>query len=95
MGEKNPGTFTRAKGPRLAITCSEQFECPWCRSDCMGAYSHDEPVTTCPHCGREFLCPDESGDLVCVGLLSPADVKYLRWAEVRRLHDAVPEVRRG
>ncbi|MBK3776343.1 hypothetical protein GAY31_19675 [Azospirillum brasilense] len=74
--------FERAKGPRREIVGTEDFDCPWCGGDCNEAFD-DNPVTICPHCGKEFVCPDEKGDLVCVGLLSPADMKYLAAREAQ------------
>ena len=68
--------FARAKGPRVEISCPEIVPCPWCRED-AGEAVYDDSAITCPHCHREFLCPDERGELVCVGLLSPADMAYL------------------
>jgi hypothetical protein len=68
--------FARAKGPRKPILGTEDFDCPWCGADCCEAFD-DNPVTKCVECGKEFVCPDADGELVCVGLLSPADMKYL------------------
>lgn len=84
--------FARTKGPRRAAgewgpwADLQNLVCPWCCHDCADApYAwhdvdgRDVAVTACPDCGKEFMCPDERGELVCVGLLSPADLKYLEW----------------
>lgn len=78
--------FARAKGPRCAAggwgpdASLHLLVCPWCGHDCSDAPykwhdvdGKDRAVTACPECGKEFVCPDERGNLVCVGLLSPAD----------------------
>ncbi|WP_431861489.1 hypothetical protein [Azospirillum sp.] len=77
--------FARAKGPRRTypdLQPDEEFVCPWCGGTCPWRCSRwredvHRYITVCPSCEREFLCPDERGELVCVGLLSPADMKYL------------------
>lgn len=86
--------FARAKGPRQEIVGTDDFPCPWCGRDCAEVFD-DDPVTTCPHCRREFLCPDEDGRLICVGLISPADQKYLDYlASIRPAQcDGSPEGR--
>jgi hypothetical protein len=58
--------LSRAKGPQRPVTCTEVVPCPWCGED------------ACPECGKEFTVAGsiEHG-LACVGLLSPADMKYL------------------
>jgi predicted RNA-binding Zn-ribbon protein involved in translation (DUF1610 family) len=76
--------FKRATGPRREITDDCDLHCPWCGHDCLGAahrWREDvhRYITACPECGRDFMCPDARGDNVCVGLISPADQKYLEW----------------
>lgn len=83
--------FARAKGPRRV--CGDWVDpctlggihCPWCGTACDDAPKswlttegiREHAVVTCPDCSREFMCPDENGVMACVGLQSPADVKYL------------------
>lgn len=83
--------FARAKGPRAPVRHEFDLPCPWCGADNgdLTADQNDDGSSTCVECGKEFVCPDERGDLVCVGLLSPADVKYLaaREAQGSATHD--------
>lgn len=75
--------FARAKGPRREVGGDYSLPCPWCGTDNgdLTADQNDDGSSTCAECGKEFVCPDEHGDLVCVGLLSPADMKYLAMKE--------------
>ncbi|TWA71854.1 hypothetical protein FBZ84_101120 [Azospirillum baldaniorum] len=75
--------FARAKGPRRLVTCTEVVSCPWCSEDAGEAVAAFEEETECPACGKEFTVKGEGGDLVCVGLLSPADMKYLAAREAQ------------
>jgi hypothetical protein len=77
--------FARAKGPRREVDGDYHLPCPWCGADNgdLTADQNDDGSSTCAECGKEFVCPDERGDLVCVGLLSPADVKYLAAREAQ------------
>lgn len=70
--------LSRAKGPQRPVTCTEVVPCPWCGEDAGEAAAAVGEAATCPECGKEFTVVDsiEHG-LACVGLLSPADMKYL------------------
>lgn len=70
--------FSRAKGPRRSVDGDYHLPCPWCGTNNDDLLEQtDDGSNTCHDCGKEFVCPDENGELVCVGLLSPADLKYL------------------
>ena len=74
--------FARAKGPRADLPDTETVICPWCHSDCSDAEAAwreavHRYVSACTECGKEFMFPDVDGEFVCVGLLSPPDMKYL------------------
>ncbi|AIB11821.1 hypothetical protein ABAZ39_07380 [Azospirillum argentinense] len=79
----------RAKGPRTKMLMDPLgFElgarCPFCQEDITDVPKKlhrrndgDWGVRSCPDCGREVLTPAPDRSSYSVGLLSPADMKYL------------------
>lgn len=65
---------------------ASDYRCPWCGAQCAEVISAcieemcaalGPAATTCPHCEREFACRLDDTRVICVGLRSPADQKYL------------------
>ncbi len=84
-----PTLYRRATGPRVKLRKDYLGDptvpvCPWCKTECEGV-SHtlqdvglsEHAVAACPSCHKEFMWPGRDGDPVSVGLISPADWRYL------------------
>lgn len=81
--------FERAQGPRTKMVMDPygfelEARCPFCQDNITDAKKrlHDTDegdwhVRTCPDCEREVLTPAPDRSPYSVGLLSPADMKYL------------------
>jgi len=73
----------RATGPSRYAS---DYRCPWCGTQCAEVINAcieemcaalGPAATLCPHCEREFACRLDDTRVVCVGLRSTADQKYL------------------